>query len=160
MGIGLYVSKSIVKELSITEASYIAGILDGEGHITITSCQRRGKQKLNCVVGVSNNSNELLNWIKEKTGCGNIYHRSRFHNEGCVWTVSGKYQIISLLKQLVPYLIIKKEQALLAVSFCETITVRRNGVYRLDENVMIIRNEIRSDMLKLNKQLKFGGIVL
>lgn len=158
MGMGLYVVTTQMKKLSVEHAAYLAGIIDGEGHITITSCAYRGRQKLALMVGVSNNSLELLEWILITTGCGKIYHRSRFHNKGCVWNLTGSQNVIFLLEQIIPYLILKKDQAILAIEYCGTITKRRRGLYgRLSSDILSVRNDMREKMMKLNKQLKYEG---
>lgn len=155
MGMGLYLSKSC-KQLSATDAAYLAGILDGEGSISISCCTRRGRLKTEITVGIANNCGPLLDWIAEVTGVGGLYRAKRGHLHRSAWNLAG-FQASVFLKQLIPYLRIKKEQAALAVQFCETKSNRRQGKYRLSNEVMSLRLQMRDEMLTLNKRYKFGG---
>lgn len=102
-------------ELSDVDAAYIAGFLDGEGSIMIIG--RADAFMLR--VSFANNKRNVLEWIREKTGVGNVTEKSRENQNHAT-----SYMLLinsnaanSLLKQVSKYLIIKKEQSLLAMEF-------------------------------------------
>lgn len=95
-----------LNKLTNTEAAYIAGFLDGEGSIygkTVKITQAEPQQ-------------EVLYWIKDTVGAGCVdLHRTKTDK----WNNCYRYRIQSkkmgreFLSQLLPYLIVKKEKALL-----------------------------------------------
>lgn len=121
--------------LSETQLGYLAGILDGEGAISITRNKRRDKQArrrdvaLRCDVRVSQRRKLLLDticaWIGEenasisRTGLGNRYFSLRFKHS---W-------LREHLPKILPYLLLKQRQAEIVISFlAQPSRVGRNGV--------------------------------
>ena len=96
-------------ELTDSECAYIAGILDGEGHI------RRVKPKpfRQVSIAVSNTNLKLVNWLHDKLGGGSIRElRSRPNHSQCYqWYLTRYINCVNLLDKVKPYLIIKKEIA-------------------------------------------------
>jgi hypothetical protein len=101
-----------IKPLSEAQKAYIAGIIDGEGSITIYA--NTGNY---CYfeVTVTNTNIKLINWLKETTGLGKISkdkRHSKLSKKECYkWRVRRKEENLQLLKQIAPYLICKKEKA-------------------------------------------------
>jgi hypothetical protein len=102
--------------LSIADAAYIAGFIDGEGSIMLVG--RTGADTtLNLRVSVANTDRPILEWLVEVIGVGWVYrqrdedekHRAswayRCHAEGAE----------TLLRQIRPYLRIKAAQADMAI---------------------------------------------
>lgn len=115
-----------ISHLSPTQWAYLAGIVDGEGTITI---QKTYQKYYRPYVQVANTSTKLLkHFIKlgfygvlEANGNNRPYWRIE---------VSG-YQIESLIDGLMPFLIIKKDLALLTKEF---ITIRLSQPHRTKPN--------------------------
>lgn len=55
-----------VKQLDPVVAAYLAGLVDGEGTVTLTRQHRKEKRRL--VVCISNNELEILKFAKDKIG--------------------------------------------------------------------------------------------
>lgn len=110
------------------ELAYLAGLLDGEGCIHI--CDKmvrprksRGVRKswrpfnrninYSCAVSIANTNTEVLYWIKERFG-GSVFSRNKpekiYWDTKKSWHMSMK-NMAELLQKLLPYLIIKKKQA-------------------------------------------------
>lgn len=102
---------------------YIAGIIDGEGTIRIHKSKPYFKNKhKNCSysagIGVGMVEKIIPELLKESFG-GSV-------QEECVperrsiwrWQVSGRMSVYKILEELVPYLIVKREQALAVMEFC------------------------------------------
>lgn len=97
-------------------AAYLAGIIDGEGNLGIHfSNQGMWMSYLN----VYNTHLPLLEAIQSTTGAGKVRARSRRgpRDKQChTWYVYGS-SIIPVLETILPYLMIKKPQALLVLEF-------------------------------------------
>lgn len=131
------------------EKAYIAGIIDGEGTVTLS---RAHVEELPAPkVSVANNSLELLTWIREKVGSGVIIKRSKrepHHKDHYVLDISNNWAL-NLLMEVKEYLIIKKSHAELLISRYKAVTPR-NGRYTkelLSGKIQLV-NEIRA----LNKR--------
>ena len=110
------------------EKAYMAGIIDGEG--TVTLSRTHVDELPSPKVSVAYNSLDLLKWIKEKVGSGVIIKRSKRapqHRNQYVLDISNNAALI-LLEELNKYLIIKKPHAELLVSRYKVYTPR-NGKY-------------------------------
>lgn len=114
-----------------TEKAYIAGIIGDEGSIMLTRFHKN--QHPSPCISIASTSLELLNWIKDKTGYGNIKSKKNYntlkHQDSYVYTV--KYNdAIELLNDFAPYLVIpqKIQRAELILSEYKSITPR-NGRY-------------------------------
>jgi hypothetical protein len=97
-----------------TEKAYIAGIIDGEGYVTLAKMKNKASRKGHYYapkIVIGNTNEEVIRWLEEKVGAGSIgcHKRKNRWKKLWVWTVWSK-QAISLLEEVKEYLIIKKEQ--------------------------------------------------
>lgn len=90
---------------TVAETAYFAGILDGEGTITVQKTSRKGRTYLRPAVMVSNTSLDLLHWL-ENIG---MYATIKTNTSGNLyWLLQASgYKIDELLTKVQPYLIIK-----------------------------------------------------
>ena len=116
---------------------YLAGIIDGEGSLIITRSDRGTYYNYYARIHVKNTDMRLMHWLVDNFG-GNIHPhkpKSPLHKKAYSWYFSGnaKSKEIFLLA-LLPYLIIKKEQAILLVEFFRLCDVKcpeqREKMYR------------------------------
>lgn len=92
--------------LNIAEAAYIAGVLDSEG--TVIEYNKKGNKYP--AVLIYNSDLSLLEWIKEKIGCGSIVKRKTDltkYKQKYRYQLHSKIDVYTLLSQLAPYLRIK-----------------------------------------------------
>lgn len=75
-----------VKELSPTEAAYAAGIVDGEGTITLTTMHAGENRRL--VVSVSSTERHLLEYLVEIIGAGRITSKRTYNTRRALPTAS------------------------------------------------------------------------
>ena len=121
--------------LTTIDKVYLAGIIDGEGSIMLTSFN---KLKLPAPsVSVSSTSLELLEWIKFKVGAGVISSKKNYNPEKHqdAFSYGIRYNsALELIFEIEPYLQIKekKQHAMLILSDYKKITVR-NGRYTPDQ---------------------------
>ena len=124
------------KTLSPTDAAYIAGIIDGEGSISLSRRHRNEQRQLE--VSISNTDFALLEYIHQAVGAGRISNKRTYkdvHTPSATYCVSNR-QALDLLEQLQPFLrTYKKERSDLVLNNYVRLTPR-NGKYNqelLDE---------------------------
>ena len=137
--------------------AFIAGLFEGEGSISIANLVNKSWNKrtdYNLKVRISNTDKQLLGWIVANYG-GKIY-RSSIVNNKTVWAWAVHSRIAEkFLKDVMPYLICKKERAVLALEFRKTKDNGHKRWYRIPENISRLREEIYLEMKTLNAK---GGL--
>ncbi len=141
---GRYRRGKVANQLSIVEAAYLAGFVDGEGSIMILA--RKGTISIR--TSITNTDHDVLDWIWKTVGVGDL-HLARFSTEKWkttwTWNTNGD-STESILTQILPYLRIKKVQAELAI---ETMNRLRDPVYKADRTWQV---EWYERMHALNKR--------
>lgn len=135
--------------------SYLAGLIDGEGSICISTCRRwhwtnaaktsrKQYQHFGIYVNVTNTAMEMMRWLVTNFG-GQYYPKARKNPKkwapGWTWEVRGKANRKQILLSVLPYLVVKKAQALLALEYLEL------GDWSVEE-----REKIRIKMVALNRR--------
>jgi hypothetical protein len=110
-----------------TDKAYLAGMVDGEGCISILSqIDKSGTMTYRLIIDVSSTDAGVIHYLHELWGVGAI-HITRpndgRHRDGYHWVVSSRYAA-DLLATILPYLILKKNQAELALRFQATMRPR------------------------------------
>ena len=96
------------RKLSKTEAAYIAGLIDGEGSISLTRRHKNENRQLE--ISISNNDLNLLHYVRNASGTGRIVKKktySKKHSPGASYIISNR-QALDLLQQISPYLLTYK----------------------------------------------------
>jgi hypothetical protein len=131
------------------EKAYVAGIIDGEGTVTLTRRHKNETPSPN--VSIANTNIEMLKWIREKIGCGIIVKRSKRktnHSTSYVLTLSD-YNALTLLADIKNFLIIKKPHAELILKHYKKSTPR-NGKYTKKQTEM--KKWLVDEIRKLNQR--------
>lgn len=99
------------------DLAYLAGIIDGEGCISIV---KYPWGHFNCRISVVNTDVRLMVWLQESWGGGLSTPRQvKPHwKPTMMWILSGE-KAVDLIKELQPYLMLKKEQAEVFLSYWE-----------------------------------------
>jgi len=90
--------------LPIAEAAYLAGIIDGEGTITLTRKEAKGPRQL--AVTISSCEQVLLKYALKTTGAGVVSTKRIYgpnHSPAFSYRILNR-QALSLLEQIAPYL--------------------------------------------------------
>ena len=118
-------------EYNISQLSYLAGIMDGEG--TISMCDKRimkrkskgirktkkvyrARVNFSTTVTICNTDLRLIEWLVANFG-GGVSHSKRQHEHWkskITWIMPIK-EISKILTAILPYLVLKKEQATLMI---------------------------------------------
>lgn len=115
-----------------TQKAYIAGIIDGEGCISVRCCEGRKRKTSRYYyssVSVEMASKEIIDFIQELYE-GKIYHRKSRNRTGVTdmtmwtWRLNGK-EAANFLKTIYPFLVQKKKEAEVLIDFSETIMNNR-----------------------------------
>jgi hypothetical protein len=141
--VGIPFSGSVIGHLTEAEKGYLAGIIDGEGCILMNREKgKKGDYIYRVFVTIANTSMKLHEWLEEKLP-GRGYVRQAYPGEkrsptshperwktSYNWTISGSRVAIVLLREIAPYLIIKREQAELLVNgYVHLSSEERNNLY-------------------------------
>ena len=124
--------------LSVSTAAYLAGFLDADGSIILY--RRRDAVALR--ISLSNCNLEILEWFVEKIGAGSVVSKpvkSPKHRKAYFVQFNSDLAL-SLLEQIISYLHIKHEQALLAIHFQQSLKnpelkADRSGQYTAQESM-------------------------
>jgi hypothetical protein len=106
-----------MKTLKPEEAAYIAGIIDGEGHIAITRDRARDRFQLR--IQVRTTSRALSEWLSETTGCGSTREMAdkRGNRMPCHEWRAFTTQALRILELIQPYIVMKCELVAIAIEF-------------------------------------------
>ena len=90
--------------IGVAAAAYIAGLLDGEGTVTLTRLHRNENRRL--VVSISDNELPLLQFVKKAFGAGKITRKRHYkdlHQPSYTFHITSR-QALHLLEVVTPYL--------------------------------------------------------
>ena len=128
-------------------AAYIAGLIDGEGTVTLTRLHAGENRRL--VVSIANTELPLLTFVLNQVGAGKITRKktaSGRHTPSYCYAVSS-LKALSLLRQVAPYLqSYKRQRAELALERYLALTPR-NGKY--PPSLLADRHEFEQILLNL-----------
>lgn len=114
--------------VNLAKKAYIAGIMDGEG--TVTLIRQHSNENYSPEVSVANTSIKLLQWLKSNVGGGTIVRkkmRSERHKQAYTWKLRDN-KALQLLREINRYLILRKPHAELILKKYKKLTPR-NGRY-------------------------------
>jgi hypothetical protein len=112
-----------IRNATSEDKAYLAGLFDGEGSVNIFK-QSRSYMAYSAYfieISIGNTHEGVLNWVLEKFG-GRVAHNSDHRTAGSrkVWRWrASSNEAYEILVAMLPYLIVKKEQAQLAIEFRE-----------------------------------------
>jgi len=130
------------------EKAYVAGIVDGEGTVTLMKHHKNETQVP--FVGIANNNLELLKWIRSLVG-GNICSKKKrlpHHSDSYVLNIR-QDRALSFLNEIKKYLIVKRQQAELITAQYKSVT-HRAGKYTPE--MLIKKGELVAEIRRLNQR--------
>lgn len=111
-----------------TEAAYIAGIIDGEGCLSIHLTWGRNRSPFaGTTLGISNTDLRLIEWIRDKLKINHKYsYRDRKRGSKRTYSlVTGhRNHLKKIIQKIQPYLIVKEQ---LAVLFLQILELKKKG---------------------------------
>lgn len=100
--------------VSAIEAAWLAGVIDGEGSIGLYNYGREGRR---VIIQIGNTNEAFVAEVKRIIGCGSSIIRHEFHGSHMGrkpiyhYALKGSARCYVVLKQIAPFLIIKKNLA-------------------------------------------------
>lgn len=144
-------------DLTQAELGYLAGLVDGEGCINI-ACTR-GRYYVLQVITAQTNEYMLNHW-QQRTGLGTVHRMKSSSNPNQSnkwhWHCSNK-KAEQLLRPLMPYLVLKQEEARVALEFLgvcrqQQAQFRGKHVARLTDEMLKVREVYKQTLHDLKKQ--------
>lgn len=139
-----------------TQKAYMAGMLDGEGHIGISMLPTRNRSRRHWLrVTLTNTNLEVLRELADEWG-GKVV-RLRQGNAERGWRVAGDISWSTnaarqLLEEVQPYLRIKREQCRIALEFLATIAPLEHKSRPVTEEMWEQREGLRGQIGALNSR--------
>jgi len=137
----------LVNRLDLPTAAYLAGLVDGEGTVTLTRVHRNENRRL--VVCIANNDLSLLEYVRDAVGAGKITAKrsySRHHSPSFNYQIANR-QALDLLRQIVIFMrTYKTRRAQLALQNYLRLTPR-NGRYSAETRTA--RLEFENNLLAM-----------
>lgn len=142
-------------KLSKTDAAYIAGIIDGEGCVTLSKKKdpsMRLGYGLRPHITVVNTNKKLIQFLKDITNLGVVYSgqdkkkNSKPHFRWQLWSQQAR----SFLLEILPYLVLKQKQAQLVLDYTERCAAYAGGP--LPKSALLYQERACIKMRKLNKR--------
>jgi len=105
--------KSEIRKLKKWESAWLAGVIDSDGSIGLYDYGREGRR---VQVQVGNVCKEFLERVREVIGCGSSAFHARHpshlgHKPMFNFSLKGSNRCYWLLRQILPFLIVKKDKA-------------------------------------------------
>lgn len=140
-------------------AAYAAGIFDGEGYVDIyKATQSKASKSISLMlrVIVSQKDGRLMNWLQDNYG-GHVTLSRKDTHYIYRWDIRSK-NAARFLEDILPYLQIKKDQALIALEFekekgryLDTLKGKQ-GFRQLSDEEMNKRLELKEHLKALKKE--------
>lgn len=109
-----WLKPSRVREMSSLEAAWLAGFFDGEGSLVLRL--GNGRHGANaCALSIVNTNRSSLERVQTITACGSIVPKpvkKAKHKQTWMWHTNRQREVIDVLRQIEPYLTIKRPAAL------------------------------------------------
>lgn len=105
-----WLKDSKVRQMSATEAAWLAGFFDGEGSLCEYKSGREGKYR-SWRLTIPNTHKGSLDQCVAFTSVGSVRQKTRaIGNRQCSWEwpITAQREIVDICKQMLPYLVIKK----------------------------------------------------
>jgi len=119
-----------IKKISNTDKAYIAGIMDGEGCFNMIKNPKRNSIH-SARIMVVNTEMSMLSFLKDRYGGFVIESKSKMQKRyRWMWVLSNS-NIDKFLHDILPYLVVKKEQAKIMIKFRKSklrTKYKRNGI--------------------------------
>ena len=114
-----YRKRKKAESVKVTEWAYLAGLIDGDGTISLTKHGNRVHPSLQ--VYISNTSKELMDWLEYTfPNMGSVYTVNRANREHIKRLYVFRFRCPTtekVLREISPYLVRKKKQSQLALAF-------------------------------------------
>jgi len=138
-----------------TDRAYLAGLLDGEGHIGITLAKPRVGREWRThalMVTLANVNIPVLEWARSIAPKGTLVLRQQPTGTQKIGNVRwSSIAGANLLRTVLPYLRIKRQQAILGLQFADALANRAHPTKFISEEEWYRREELRLAIRQINR---------
>ncbi len=121
LGLSPHTAAGKILNINPLESAYLAGLIDGEGTITIAVSKHKDWVEMRPLVAIANTDRRLLDYLKNLLGysysASERKPRKENWSSGYLIETRGMKEAYELLRKILPYLIIKREQAETVLTF-------------------------------------------
>jgi len=133
------------------QLAYMAGIIDGEGSISIDVQSPNKTRKYHYYsirMNIINTNLELMEWLVKNFG-GNLYKNRKVEKRKQVykWSIYSR-KAAEILQQTLPYMIVKKPHAIILIEFMDSMGVTG---WHVPEEIRHYRQQLYLKVRELNK---------
>lgn len=140
-----------INKISNEILAYSAGIVDGEGCILVEDYKyKNGDRAFILVLKVVNTDKRVIDYLYNSLGGHICNERKATKNRRRTfrWYMKGK-EAANMIKLLLPFMIIKKEQALIALDFRKTFDIKYSSRKQIPLNIIKFREECYKNLQEL-----------
>lgn len=140
--------------------AYCAGLIDGEGSICVTKTKAQVYQGRKAplhapLIRVGMIQEEPMKYLQETFNAGNIFYEGVRKDRPTQrpiyrWVVTNRAKVIKILTELMPYIFVKKKQAILVREMCEGWVLCQNKMAGTLENELLRREHYYLKCKELN----------
>jgi len=156
-------SKYTRVDYTVGQIAYLAGIIDGEGTLFIGNYGNKDKIRgtgfFQTIISVTTTDKCLIEWLHNNFGGWKSEYTPKQRAINCKgpvfsWKCTGD-RLTHLCELMIPYLVIKKEQALILLKmrntyFCSEYQPGKQGVQRISEELINERLSLMDQLKKLH----------
>jgi hypothetical protein len=138
--------------------AYFAGFFDGEGWISVSTFIRKsGYKGITAGAGTCQKTREVLEFAQSLFGSGNIYYQTaRLHP---IFTLEWRdLQAARMLEETLPYLKVKRLQAILFIDFAKQRSGRKNKRRKIPSGIWEYYQAVSTAMKTLNAAHGVNGV--
>jgi hypothetical protein len=132
----------------------MAGVLDGEGTITVVASlnKKTGNRGVSCRLLIANSNQPLMSWVRANFG-GKLYapraSRLPIHKPMYTWYINGE-PALAVIRLVMPYLRVKSRQAELLLALGDLQVPRGKRSLGVPRHLLDARAPLLAELRALN----------
>jgi len=137
----------------------LAAFIDGEGTIAIKNLRTKSGRYSQLIVAIANTDPRLPMWCRENFG-GLLYACDSNANKSAKWRRSYRWithsaQAETIIKNCLPYFLLKKEQAEIALAYRKTFRCKggKGSARIISDADLALRQGYRTELHRLKREL-------
>ena len=142
-----------IEKMTNEQLAYFAGLLDGEGCLRIGTFKNSNSDlRYRAFLQIAMTDRNAINWLSETISNGIYIDKKRKNpiSKWCYCWVVNIREGEELLKRALPYLIVKKKQALRFIEFAQTLDWKRTRREPVPNVILNKRKKLYLEMKALN----------
>lgn len=136
--------------LTEPECAYLAGIFDGEGCVGYYKRKgNRNKYSYVAMIMLTQSDFRLMLWLEARIGFGTITSRAGKKHFEYHWATNKKQHVCEFLEAIIPYLLLKKEQAIMLLEHLTNEGMEPHKRGEVTSEILSKREQVYSELRRL-----------